>query len=338
MTKSTHIPLSASELSNLWMTYQHQTMQMRFLEHFLEHAEDDEINEMLKKSYDSCGETVDRIINFFHLDGAVIPVGFTERDFIKGTPKLFDFLYEVMFLHMISKIGTSLFSLYSTMSYRQDIRKFYRELTSTYQMEFDLSAQFLLEKGVLARPPYVTMPQKVSFVEDTNYLSGLNIFKEKRSLNTVELSLIHHAIETNLTGMQLMMGFAQVARDEKVKEYFVKGMKLSKEVETTLGEYLRRDYIEPPATHAGKATNSTTPPFSDKIMMYITSLLSTFGLGSHALGGAFSLRSDLPLTMAKLAQQIFSFAKEGGEIMIKNGWMEEPPQVEDRQQLTKPGR
>jgi hypothetical protein len=135
--------------------------------------------------------------------------------------------------------------------------------------------------------------------------------------------------------MQLMIGFAQVAHDHQVRNYFVKGMELSRKVETALGEFLRQDYIEPPATHAGKATNSTVAPFSDKLMMYNTSLLSTFGLGSNALGGAFSLRSDLPAKMALLAKDIFDFAKLGGRIMVKNGWMEEPPQGEDRNQLTK---
>jgi hypothetical protein len=69
--------------------------------------------------------------------------------------------------------------------------------------------------------------------------------------------------------------------------------------------------------------------------MYNTSLLASFGLGSNALGGAFSLRSDLPAKMAFIGKDIFAFAQEGGKIMIKNGWMEEPPQVEDRNQLTK---
>lgn len=236
---------------------------------------------------------------------------------------------------MISKIEASLFALYSTMSYRKDIRQLFKQLTSNAQEMFDQCTQFLLDKGVLVRPPFMTMPKEVTFVQDKNYLSGFNLLRETRALNAIEISLIHHAIETNLTGMQLMIGFAQVANDKKVKEYFVEGMKLSKEVETTLGEYLRQDYIEPPATHAGKATNSTVAPFSDKLMMYITNLLGSFGLGSNALGGAFSLRSDLPVTMARLAQKILPFIKDGGEIMIKHGWMEEPPQVEDRRQLTK---
>lgn len=333
--ESAEIPLTSSEIGNLWMTYQEKTMLLRFLEYLLEHAENEEIQQILKSTYALSEQTVESIKRIFQDEGAVIPLGFTDKDVNKGVPKLFDYLYEPMFLHMMSKIEASLFALYSTMSYRKDIRQLFRQLTANSQEMYDQCTQFLLEKGVLVRPPFMSVPKEVTFIQNDSYLSGLNIFKEKRSLNAIEISLLHHAIETNLTGMQLMIGFAQVANDKKVQEYFVKGMKLSKEIETTLGEFLREDYIEPPATHAGKATNSTIAPFSDKLMMYLTNLLGSFGIGSNALGGAFSLRSDLPLSMARLAQKVLPFVKEGGELMIKHGWLEEPPQVEDRRQLTK---
>jgi hypothetical protein len=332
---SNHVPLTSSEIGNLWMAYQEKTMLLRFLEYFLEHVENEEVQQILKSTYDSSEQIVESIKNIFQQEGAVIPLGFTVNDVNKGVPKLFDYLYEPMFLHMISKIEASLFALYSTMSYRKDIRQLFKQLTANAQEMFEQCTQFLLDKGVLVRPPFMTMPKEVTFVKDNNYLSGFNLLRETRSLNAIEISLIHHAIETNLTGMQLMIGFAQVANDKHVKEYFVEGMKLSKDIETTLGEFLRQDYIEPPATPAGKATSSTVAPFSDKLMMYITNLLGSFSIGSNALGGAFSLRSDLLLTMARLTQKILPFLKDGGELMIQHGWMEEPPQVEDRKQLTK---
>ncbi|ADU32149.1 DUF3231 family protein [Evansella cellulosilytica] len=335
MTSTSHIPLSSSELNNVWMTYQKKTLIVRFLEHFQEHVEDAEAKQILKEYYDISSKVVTDLENIFRQEGAAVPLGFTDNDVIKGTPKLFDFHYDMMFARLMTKISIGLYGLYSTMSYRKDIRDLYKQLTFDGQSIYDKCTGFLLDKGILSRPPYVSMPKGYPFVQDQDYLSGYHLLKETRSLNTTEVSLLHHAIETNLTGMQLMIGFAQSARNEEVKKYFVKGMELSKEVETTLGDFLRKDFIEPPATHAGKVTASKVPPFSDKMMMYITNLLSTFGLGSNALGGAFSLRSDLPITMAQIGQKIYFFAKEGGEIMIKNRWLEEPPKVEDRRKLTR---
>lgn len=335
MEREERIPITSSELGNLWMTYQEKTMMMRFLEYFLEQAEEDEIKHILQLQYKRVTDCVGVVTDIFKQEGAAIPVGFTEHDVNKGAPKLFDFHYDVMYLHLMSKIETNLYALYSTMSYRQDIRQLFRRLTMEAQEAYDQTTQVLLEKGVLSRPPYVSMPKEVAFVQNKKYITTMNLFSNERSLNTIELSLIHHAIETNLTGMQLMIGFAQVASDKSVRNHFVQGMELARKVETSLGEFLRDDFIEPPATHAGKATTSTVSPFSDKIMMYNTSLLTTFGLGSNAIGGAFSLRSDLPVKMSLLAKEIYDFAKQSGKIMVKKGWMEEPPQVEDRRKLTK---
>jgi len=327
-------PITSSELANLWMTYQEKTMTMRMMEHFIEHADNEE-KQLLQTHYNAASEAIDLITGIFEQEGAVIPIGFTESDVNKEVPKLFDFLYDIMYLHMMTKVEMSLFSLFCGMSYRKDINDLFIHLTSEAQMMNSQSTQHLLEKGVLVRPAFVSMPKEVHFIEEKNYRGGFNPFHETRSLNTIEVSLIHHAIETNLVGMQLMIGFAQVAENEEVQDYLVKGMKLSKKIEMDLGEFLRQSYIEPPATHAGKATASKIAPFSDKLMMYNTSLLASFGLGSNALGGAFSLRNDLPAKMALLSKDIFTFAQDGGKIMIKNGWMEEPPQIEDRNQLTK---
>ncbi|MCM3727540.1 DUF3231 family protein [Neobacillus cucumis] len=328
------VPITSSELANLWMTFQEKTMIIRILEHFIEHADNEE-KLLLQTHYNNASITIDTIKEIFKQEGAVIPIGFTEEDVSKGAPKLYDYIFDIMYLHMMTKVEMSLYSLFCGMSYRKDINDFFIKLTAESQAMNSQSTQFLLEKGVLVRPPFVSMPKEVHFVQNTDYRSGFHLFGELRSLNTIEVSLIHHAIETNLIGMQLMIGFAQVAANKDVQEYLVRGMKLSKKIEMDLGEFLRKSFIEPPATHAGKATTSTIAPFSDKLMMYNTSLLTSFGLGSNALGSAFSLRNDLPAKMAFLAKDISTFAHDGGRIMIKNGWIEEPPQIEDRNELTK---
>ncbi|MCM3540603.1 DUF3231 family protein [Priestia endophytica] len=333
MSSSQHPPITSTELATLWMTYQEKTMILRFLDYFLKYNENEQ--QLLQLHYDRAVKSLDFIKTVFQAEGAAIPTGFTEDDVNTEAPKLYDFMFDLMYFRLMSQIETGLFALYSNMSYRKDIRQFFKRLTSEAQELYDQSTHLLMEAGVISRPPYVSMPKEVHFVKDTNYMDGLKWVSEKRSLNTIEVSLIQHAVDTNLVGMQLMIGFAQVANEQKVRKYFVKGMELSKKIETELGDVLRHSYIEPPATHAGKATTSTVPPFSDKLMMYTTSLLSTFGLGSNAIGGAFSLRSDLPVKMLQLGKDIYNFAKEGGKIMIQHGWMEEPPQIEDRNQLTK---
>ena len=179
------------------------------------------------------------------------------------------------------------------------------------------------------------MPKHVEFIENKNYMSGHNPFSDKRSLNTIEVGYLNEAIEDNIFGMQLMTGFAQVATENEVRKYFIEGKELSKKIITELSDVLLQSDIQPPSTWAGKATDSTKSPFSDKLMMYITSLISSSALGFNALGTSFSLRSDLHVKLALIVKDTFDYSKKGGKIMIEHKWMEEPPQMEDRNQLTK---
>jgi len=93
--------------------------------------------------------------------------------------------------------------------------------------------------------------------------------------------------------------------------------------------------IQHPNTWAGKVTDSTKAPFSDKLMMNLTSFISSSSLGITALGSSFSMRGDLHPKLAIISKDTFDFAKKGTKIMIEHKWMEEPPQMEDRNQLTK---
>jgi len=200
---------------------------------------------------------------------------------------------------------------------------------------FENSSQFLLDKGILARPPYVSMPTKVEFVMDKSYMSGFNLFSDKRVLNTIEVGHLYQSIESNIFGMEMMTGFAQAAQDSEVKEYFNKGRELSQKIIRELNEEFKESDIQMPSTSAGKATKSTTSPFSDKLMLYNTNLVGTFAIGSNIIGGAFSFRSDLPAKLALLSIEIFAYTKEGGKIMVQNKWMEEPPQMENRAETIK---
>ncbi|WP_338472949.1 DUF3231 family protein [Niallia sp. XMNu-256] len=328
-------PLTSSELGTLWMTYQEKTMIQRMLEYFIEQADDNRAKEIMQNTHMKVINYIEDIKAIFKNEGAVIPIGFTEQDVNTGVPKLYENMFDIMFLRLLQEISMGLHTLHLNMAYRKDIVLLYKELTEFTQSSYDECVDYLQEKDVLPRPPAVTMPKSVEFVEGTNYMSGFNLFSEKRALNTVEVAHLYHAIESNIIGMQLITGFAQVANEPEVKKYFIKGKELAKKIVTDNTQLFLQSDIQPPSTWGANATDSKVAPFSDKLMMYCTSLFCSFGLGSNALGTAFSLRSDLPLKMIGEAKDIFTYGQDGGKIMVKNGWIEEPPQMLDRNDLTR---
>ncbi|MCQ6281978.1 DUF3231 family protein [Bacillus sp. EB600] len=319
------IALSASELGNLWQAYREKSMMLRALEYFIERSNEKESTDILQNVYTIESKNEEKVKTIFKNAGAVIPTAFIESDVNKNAPQLFDDNYVLMYVRMMSKVLTGLYSLHSGMSYRPDIRDLYMDFTTDTQRVYSLTTQHLLDKGVLTRPPIVPMPKEVEFIENTSYTSGLNPFRKKRALNTVEIGLVYQSLEVNITGMQLMEGFEQVAKEPDVKNYFKRGKELAKEIISIMSNLLLESDIPAPVTWGGMITNSTIPPFSDKLMMYNTNLLSMFGLGSNSVGAAFSFRSDLLLKMGSIMTSTFDFAKDGGTILMQHGWMEEPP-------------
>ncbi|KAA9021100.1 DUF3231 family protein [Niallia endozanthoxylica] len=324
--------ITSSELGTLWLTYQEKTMILRMLEYFIEKADDEKAKDIMTLLHEELESYVGKIIQIYEKEGAVIPVGYTEQDVNKNVPKLYDNGFDIMFVRLLKEISMGMHSLNLTMTFREDINRLFEDLTALSQKYFRICSQYLLEKGLLVRSPYVSMPKLVEFVKDNSYLGGgaLNPLGKKRTLNTVEVSHLYKAIESNLTGLKLILGFAQCAADEEVQKFFHEGEELAKGIIKELSEVMIETNLSIPQTPGGNPTRSTVAPFSDKLMMYCTSLFCSFSMGSNSLGTAFSLRNDLPPKMAVFMKDIFEYAHKGAKIMIKNGWMEEPPQMEDR--------
>ena len=220
------------------------------------------------------------------------------------------------------------------MSYRKDVRDYFKNSSVFAYDMYDKCTDYLTEQCVLARPAYTTMPKNVEFVESKKYITAMP-FAEKRVLNTLEIALIHSIIEAEVFGLTLMTGFAQVAKNSDVSDYFIRGKKMSKKMIGDLTDVLLQENIEAPATWSGKATDSVESPFSDKMMMYLVGILNSFSLSGGSMGILFNLRSDLRLMMAAFSAKIYDYAIDGGKLMIENKWMEKPPEMENRKELIK---
>ncbi|HZG57701.1 DUF3231 family protein [Paenibacillus sp.] len=327
------VPLASSELGSLWMTYQEKTMTYQMLKHFLRHEADEESRALLTRAYTDAGGFIEAIRGILEREGAVVPVGFGDTDVKPDAPALFNGMFAVSFLRMLAKITGGIGALHLGMSYREDVRRLNVELTNKAQNMYEDATELLLKRGMLTRPPIVTPPQETEFVEGLQYMKGHSVLHKARPVNLVETAHLYQQLETNAFGLELMTGFAQVAAEPDARRYFEQGLELARDTVDMVRSLFMESDMNPSPAPGGRATDSTAPVFSDKLMMYCTNLLTTFGLGGNALGTSFSLRSDLPLKLIALATKVYNFAQEGGKLMIKHGWMEEPPQAENREEL-----
>ena len=328
-------PVSSSELGTLWLTYMEKTMILRVLEYFIEKSNDYQARNILGGLWQQLDYYVKQLKDFFKKEGIAVPIGFTDQDVNLEAPPLFDNGFDIMFVRVLKEISMGMYTINMNMAYREDIISIYEGLTNVTQKIYRLATIYLLEKGILSRPPNVSMPIRTEYIQNKSYLNGMNLFSEKRALNDIELGFLHHGIETNNIGMQLITGFAQCAQDKDAKDYFIKGKALAKKQIKIYKEILLDSDVQFSATSGSTVTTSTVPPFSDKLMTFCIFLLNAFGIVSSSFGAVFSLRNDISLKTTLLAKDIYFYSTEGVKIMIKKGWLEEAPQMEDRAKIIK---
>lgn len=95
------------------------------------------------------------------------------------------------------------------------------------------------------------------------------------------------------------------------------------------------DDLPAPMMSDSHVTDSTVAPFSNKLMMFHNTALIAIGIMVYGLAMSNSPRHDLGVMYARLISEISLYGEDGANLMIQNGWLEEPPQAANRQQLVK---
>ncbi|MBY0097863.1 DUF3231 family protein [Mesobacillus maritimus] len=331
-------PISVSEVASLWQTYQEKTLIMRFLEYFIEKADDPQARNILGGLWQELNFYVKEMEELFSEQGIVKPVGFTSDDVNLEAPKLYDNGFDIMFVRVLKEVSMGLYTLGLNMTYDKKVASIYEGLTTVTQKIYKLATSYLIEKGILSLPPKVTMPKKNEIIKSKDYKDGFKLLGDKRPLNLLEVGIIHHNLEVNNIGMQLITGFAQCAQNKEAKQYFSRGIDIAKKQIKVMESLLLEGDVQLSAASGATVTTSTIPPFSDKLMMHCIYILNGFGLIGSGTGGFFSLRNDLAMKTLLIAKDVYFYAQEGINLKIKNGWFEEPPQMEDRSKIINKGK
>ncbi|PAK41860.1 DUF3231 family protein, partial [Priestia megaterium] len=246
-------------------------------------------------------------------------------------PKLFSDTFVLMYLRNMSILGMAASSLALGTITRPDIIAFYKDVLVSFVKLQDLSKDLMLKQGTYIRPPFVSTPDKVDFVKKQQFLKGF--LGEKRPLTTVEITHLFINIQTNMIGKSLIIGLAQVAQNKEVKEYLLRGKQLAQKHMDLFSDVLKKEDLPAPMAWDTAVTDSTTKVFSDKLIMFHVTAMIAAGIGNYGTAMAASPRKDIGTRYASLIPEISLYAEDGANIMIKHGWMEEPPQTDDRNQL-----
>ncbi|MED3572208.1 DUF3231 family protein [Cytobacillus praedii] len=333
MEDKTNIRLTAAEMSCLWTQFINDTLAVCVNNHFLNKVEDKEVSPIIEWTLNEAKNNLSIMNDIFTKEKFPLPIGFTEQDVNTQAPKLFSDTFVIMYLRQMSILAMAASSAALGLVTRPDVVAFHKRVLAKSVELQDKTRELMLKQGTYVRPPYISTPDKVDFVEREQFLAGF--FGKKRALTSVEVTHLFLNIQTNAIGKALITGFAQTAKTDEVKQYLLRGKELSQKYIDIFSNFLIKEDLPAPMSWDSAVTDSTTSVFSDKLIMFHISAMIAAGVGNFGMAMAASPRKDLGLKYASLIPEISLYAEDGAKIMIKHGWMEEPPQADDRKDLSK---
>ncbi|MFP7296648.1 DUF3231 family protein [Neobacillus niacini] len=329
----TKISLTAPEVSSLWTQYMFDSMSICFIKYALEHVKDEDIVDVYKLSLELSTRHVQKVKDFFAGEGIPIPKGFTDEDVNIHAPRLFQDPFYLYYMYIMSLQGLTGYSLSLSTSIREDLRKYYITCNTETMQLFDKTIDALLTKGLFSRPAVLTPAEDIDFIKHQSFLTGW--FGEKRPLTGIEIGDITFNMNKMHMHVALKVGFSQVAASNKVRQYINRGKDISNKHIAAFGKIFREEMLNSPVSWQSHVTSSTTSPFSDKWMMYQVQLSSQIAIAFYGTALSVTSRADIAEKYIVMVSELVRYAEDGANLMIENGWMEEPPKASDRRALAK---
>ncbi|MCM3571400.1 DUF3231 family protein [Neobacillus mesonae] len=336
MEKDKQVSLTSSEITSLWAAYINDSAISCKFKYFISKVEDKDIRPLAEQAFEIAQGNLKAMTEIFQREKYPIPYGFKlDEDVNVSAPRLYSDSYVLYYLYQAAQIALQGYSVNLGLAVREDVYNHFNQCISQLTSFMRKLINLLLSKGLYIRSPYLPIPQNIDFVKKQSFLKGF--LGEKRPLTGTEITNLFTNFQRNAFGVATLTGFSQAAQSKEVVKYLIRGKEIAKKHCDILGTILREDDLPVPMTWHSEVTYSTDPVFSDKLMMFFTTTLIALSIGFYGTSMAVSPRKDLSLLYVRLSAEIAKYAEDGANILIENGWLEQPPMAPDRDELAKQG-
>ncbi|MFC2948366.1 DUF3231 family protein [Virgibacillus sediminis] len=332
-----NIRLTSPEIASLWTAYMNNSMSYCILKYFKEKTQDTEIRSVIELAMEFSESILNDIKAIYEKENHAIPVAFNvSEDVNLHAPALYTDIFHLRFVHNMAKHGMTSYGASFAGSSRPDMMELNSKAIDLTRKLYIESLQLALEKGLYNRAASIPIPDQVEFVEKQGYLTGW--FGERRPMNAIEIMHFYNNMDRNAVGKALLLGFAQTSGLKEISNYMVRGVHIASKVVEFMANILSQENLSQSPTLDSEVLKSTTPPFSDKLMMYQVSMLSGLSLGYYGVALGTVARRDLGSKFIRILLEGVQYAEDGANLMIEHGWMEKPPASIDNIEIAKTKR
>lgn len=322
--------LTSAEMGKLWAVYMGNSMSRCVITYFLQHVGDQDIKKLLDHALNLVNEFLNTIEGIFEKDHFPIPAGFTDEDVNLDAPRLFEDEFYLHYINYVGKAGMSIYNVAIPLVFRKDVNDFFLYcMKSTIELMEQVKS-ILSNKGFIRKPPYIPIPEKVTFI-DKNFLNGF--FGDIRPMHALEIAHLYDNIQNNVTSKALLLGFCQTAKSKEVRELFKRGEDITTKAIERYFEKMHKEDLPSLAYLDHLVTTSIVAPFSDKLMLFHK--VDMFSMKIRSVGNSLAVngRHDIALVYTKSLANISLFVELAAKLMIDNGWFEQPPVAANREDL-----
>lgn len=324
--------LTAVEITQVWNSYMTNSLSLCVYSYFLNTVEDKHIKEIVQFGLDMSKVNLEALEGFFKKEGFPIPIGFNVKEDVDlNAPRLYSDNYILNNVKDTAMIGMNTYAACIGITAREDIYEYFSNCFVKTNQLHRMAKNLMLEKGTYVRGPYLQPPIKPDYVKKQSFLTGW--FGERRPLTGLEITTLYANVQRNHLGASTVIGFSQVAQSKEVTKFLIRGKEIALKHIEVFGSLLNEENLPTPMSWSSEVTDNTSFVFSDKLMMFETTSLVAFSIGYYGLALSQSMRRDLSSHYTRLLAEIMKYAEDGANIMIHNGWLEEPPMALDRSKL-----
>ncbi|MEW9671917.1 DUF3231 family protein [Ammoniphilus sp. 3BR4] len=326
--------LTAAEAANLWSQYMGDTEAICIYTYLLKIVEDKEIRSVLEQSVQLSQNHIAKTKEFFTQAGYPIPVGFSvEKDVNLQAPRLYSDAFILYFIEIMTVHGFTAYSLAIGSSEREDIRNYFIQCESAAAELYNKIINLSKSRGQFYESPVIPSPDQVEFLQKKGLLSDL--FGDPKPLSVVEINNLFFNMKKTILSKTTALSFSQVAESAEIRQFFLKTTGIAEENLESLRHFLTQDDLPSPPTWEDHITKSTVSPFSDKLMMFHIGFKMSSAIAYYGAGIGTSMRADILAAYSKTLANVMKSSNDWLSLMVKNGWLERPPEAVDRKSLAK---
>ena len=326
-----NIMLTAPEIGYLWSSYLAESMSVCMLKYFVAKSKDPDYKPILQQALEVSSQRINSIESIFGGADHPIPEAFGEKDVDINAKELYSDSFQITYTKLMNEYVLQNYCQAYSLAARKDVRDFFSQSIDTSRDIHQRACDVMLSKGVLVKPPSIETPDRTSFVHEKSFYGS--IFGSKRPLNALEVSYLFDDISSKQILEALNLGFRQVVKNEKIKDYLIRGNKITDKQTSVLGDILEGEDLPKPETFDYHVTSSKESPFSDRLILFHYTVVLAYTILGYGFALTNSVRKDISATFVRLIAELLNFAEDGVDLMIEHNWLERPPGAANRKEL-----